>query len=313
VARLRKYWTGLITLGQEPHQPRPPFQGARWRATLAPQRRRPPRVSEGQEVVLHAGSWAAAQRALNLIQGCHQLVEGGPLPFAVHLIAHNSREPEWMENERRIALSRMSVSAADFPMACAIAAKASRRRKWAYAVAKYKFSLSLYSVHPVDLEPFRSPHLSVSSFPTDHVILSHAIIAAYSAIEDLGLEIRASAGKPSRINGKWNPVVKEELEQRLTASRVNLGDTILWVVRGPKRKTEKKRSIPAAARAPWSAWTVRDSELHISDAIAYADWLRDCVASHGVKDLTRVLSPYDVVNVQQLAGRLIMESLGVWR
>lgn len=300
-------------MGDEPFQPKPPFKGAGWKASFAPQRRDPPTVYKGKEIVLHATSWASAQRALDLILGCHQLVLGDPHVFPIHPIAHNETEPEWMEEHERRAEVEKTYSTSDFPLACAVAAKASRRRHWVYAVAKYKFSLSLYSVHHMDLEPWKSPHLAVSSFPGDHVMFSHAIISAYSVVEDLGLEVRASAEKPSRINGKWNPVVKQDLEQRLTKSGVDLGETILWTVRGSKRKIEMRRPIPVATKAPWSAWIVRDSELQIIDAVAYSDWLRDCVASHGVKDLTRVLSPYDIINVQHLARRLLLESLGFWR
>jgi hypothetical protein len=248
-----------------------------------------------------------------LIQGCHQLVLGDPPGFPIHPIAYNETDPEWMEEHHRRAQVNKTYFTSDFPLACAVAAKASRRRYWVYAVAKYKFSLSLYSVDHEDLEPWKSPHLAISSFPGDHVMFSHAIISAYSVIEDLGLEVRASAQKPSLINGKWNPVVKQDLEQRLIKSGVDLRESILWTVRGPKRKIETRRPIPVKAKAPWSAWIVRDSELNVIDAVAYADWLRDCVASHGVKDLTRVLSPYDVINVQYLARRLLLESLGFWR
>jgi hypothetical protein len=313
--RQRTYRTGLVTLGDdEPHQPKPPFVGAGWKATLRPRRLRPTRVSEGREIILSAHSWVSAQRALDLIEGCHRVLRGDPsaIPQS-EVIAHNNAEPVWMEEWRRPLLAERFVSTGGFPLACAMAAKASRRLRFVYAVSKYKFSIFLYSVYHVDLEPFSSQHLAVSSFPWDHVMFSHAIISAYSAIEDLGLELRASSRNPSRINGQWNPIVKQELEARLLGSHVDLTETILWTIRGPRRKTERKRAIPAIAKADWARWTVRDSEVHITDAIAYADWLRDCVASHGVKNLTKVLSPYDVVNVQHLARRLILESLGFWR
>ena len=48
------------------------------------------------------------------------------------------------------------------------------------------------------------------------------------------------------------------------------------------------------------------------DAISYASWLRSKVASHNTKALTRGLSPYDVVNVQHLARRLLIEVLGIF-
>lgn len=302
----------MVTLGDEPHQPTPPFNGAGWQAALSPQRKRRGTIQGGEEVVLYASSWASAQRALDLIHGCHLLLRGDPDPFDVRLIAHNAHEPTWMGENERKALSVNMHSTSNFPLACAVAAKASRRREWVYAVCKYKFSLSLYSVHGVDLEPGLH-HLPISSFPADHVMFSHAIISAYSVLEDMGLQVRASHSNPSQINGKWNPVVKQHLEQRLSRSGVDLGETLLWTVRGPTRKIEKRRPLPLGVKAPWSAWIVRDSEIEVLDAIAYAEWLRSCVASHGVKDLARVLSPYDVINVQHLARRLLLESLGFWR
>ena len=307
------FWTGLITIGEEPFQPKPPFKGAGWRATLAPQRRDPPTVYKGKEIVLYAKSWVSAQRALDLIYGCHQLVYDTPPIISVQPIAHNETEPDWMQEDDRRQRVEMTLSTSDFPLACAIAAKASRRRQWVYAVAKFKCSQSLYAVHHMDLEPWYSAHLRISSFPDDHVMFSHAIISAYSVLEDLGLELRASASRPSRINGNWNPAVKQDLELRLGKAGVDLRETILWTVRGSKRRIERRRPIPPSKKASWSGWFVRDSELTLTDAIAYADWLRDRVASHAAKELTRALSPYDVVNVQDLARRLLLECLGFWR
>jgi hypothetical protein len=264
-------------------------------------------------VVLYTSSWASAQRALDLIHGCHQLLRGDPDVFRIGLIANNSQEPDWMDEDKRSALLRETYETSGFPLACAVAAKASRRRQWVYAVAKYKFSLSLYSVHHVDLEPWRAPHLAVSPFPGDHVMFSHAIISAYSVVEDLKFTLQASSTNPSRINGEWNPAVKKDLEGRLTKAGINLGEPILWTARGPQRRIEKRRALPDGTMAPWSVWIVRDSDIPIIDAIAYAEWLRSGVASHSVKDLTGVLSPYDVINVQHVARRLMLETLGFWR
>lgn len=302
----------MITLGDEQFQPEPPFTGAGWQATLSPQRSRTHKKKGGKEVILHASSWASAQRALDLILGCHELVQGTHV-FDIHLVANNADEPGWMEEDERNALREQTYGTTDIPLACAIAAKASRRRKWVYAIAKHKFSLSLYQVHHMDIEPWVTPHLPISSFPSDHVKFSYSIISAYSVIEDLGLEVRASHQKPSQINGEWNPDVKQDLEKRLVKAGVDLTETLLWTVRGPKRKIEMRRPLPAGSKAPWSAWIIRDSEIQVVDAIKYASWLRGPVASHGVKDLTPSLSPYDVVNVQHLARRLLLESLGFWR
>jgi hypothetical protein len=307
----RKFWTGLITLGHEEFQPDPQFRGAGWHATLSAPKNRPHVTKGGKEVILHASTWSTAQRALDLIHGCRLLIQG-PDVIGFKLVAHNREDPVGLKEHER-ELIRQTLSTTDIPRACAIAAKASRRRMWVYGVAKYKFSLGVQAVHIMDLEPWHSPHLPVSSFPDDHVRFSHAIVAAHSVLEDLGLEIRATAQNPSRIKGKWNSVVKQDLEDRLIKAGVDLKEQLLWTVRGPKRKIETIRPIPPGRRAPWSAWIIRDTEIPIVDAIARADWLRDKIASHSVKDLTRSLSPYDVENVQHLARRLLLETLGFWR
>lgn len=303
----------MIVNPEAPYQPSPLFNGAGWTVDYGPQRKDPPEVYKGMEILVHASSWVSAQRALDLIHGCHQLVRGDPNLFDIHLIAHNAKEPDWMELEQRRELVDNTYSTVDLPLACAVAAKASRRRHWVYAVAKYKFSLWLYSVHHMDMEPHFMPHLSVSKFPGDHVLFCHAIISAFAAIEDLGLNVPAGHGRPSRIGDDWNPEVKADLERRLRAAGVDLVEKFLWTVRGPRRKIEKSRPVPSLSKARWSVGPVRDCEVHITDAIAYASWLRDRVAAHTVKDLTRVLSPYDVVNVQDVARRLLLEALGFWR
>jgi len=169
------------------------------------------------------------------------------------------------------------------------------------------------SIHHIDLEPWKAPYRAVSSFPGDQVMLSYAIISSYSVVEDQKLTLQASSKNPSRIKGKWNPAVKWDLEERLHRAGVDLKEPILWLARGPQRKIEKRREIPDGTNAPWSASIVRDTEIPIIDAIAYAEWLRSGVASHAVNDLTPVLSPYDVINAQHVARRLLLETLGSWR
>jgi hypothetical protein len=300
----------MIALGNESGQPKPPFTGAGWRAGFAAQRKRPPSVYRGKEIVLYANTWQSAQRALDLIRGCHQLLRGDPDVFPVQLVAHNDNEPEAMEPEERAAQEMWSTT--NIPLACLLAAKASRRARWVYAVTKYRFSLSLYSVHHVDLEPWRAPHLPTSSFPGDHVMFCHAIISAFSAIEQMEFDLKASGARPSRRNGEWNPVIKQDLEKRLKRGGISIQEPILWTVRGPQRRIEKRRNLPQGSRAPWSAKIVRDSEIPIIDAIAYAEWLRDKVASHAANHLTAALSPYDVINVQHVTRRLLLETLGFW-
>jgi len=184
-----------------------------------------------------------------------------------------------------------------------------------YAVAKYKFSISLVGIHHMDMEPGYGIYRGVSPYPDDHVRISQSIIAAFGAIEDLGLDVPAGHGKPSRIGDQWNPPVKADLDLRLARAGVGGAETLLWTVRGPARRLERRRPLPSGSRPSWAWGPVRDIQIPVADAIAYASWLRDRVASHNVKDLTPSLSPYDAVNVQHLARFLILVSTDfrVWR
>ena len=309
----RMFFTGLLIGPDEAGQPSPQFKGAGWDVTFIKEKRDLSKLENARVVVISAKSWHRAQYALNLVLSSILLYSGEP-PFSeMNLVAYNDDEPEFNNPLYRKAVTKRYMGTVDIPIACAIAAKVSRKRKWVYALTKYKFSICLYGMFSADLEPFRSPYLSVSPFPEDHIKFSQAIVSAYSGIEDLGLEIRASEKRPSRINGKWNTPVRRDLEDRLESASIDLNDTTLWTIRGPKRKIEKKRTIPSFEKASWAGGAVRDAEIEMVDAIAYSGWLRDCVASHSVKELTKVLSPYDVVNVQHLARRLILETIGYWR
>ena len=63
-------------------------------------------------------------------------------------------------------------------------------------------------------------------------------------------------------------------------------------------------------KAEWARWNVRDGEMQIIDAINYASFMRSSIAAHkSDHKMIRVLSIYDVANVQFLARRLILERM----
>lgn len=302
------FYTGLIRPHRETWPPSP-FKGAGWTARFAKPHPSSPTIG-GQEVVISARTAATAQAAVNLIVSSIDLGQGEAILAGNHFPVHRRGEQGF--DEESLTWRRREVSVGGgIPLGCEIAARGSRSRRHTYAIAKYSFSIMTYSTPQVDLEPWRAPHLKISTFPDDHVMFAYAILAAYSAIEDLGAELRASTNKPSRIKGAWNPAVKGELEARLRSLGVNVDEPIMWILRGPKRRIERRREVPVVARMQWARGPVRDADITLVDAIAYADWLRDKAAAHAAGDLTEVLSPYDVTNVQHLAQRLILEVLGV--
>jgi hypothetical protein len=308
---VRQYRTGLVAVSRpHPKDPKPPYKGKAWRATIE-RYKRDVMHTTGQEIIISAKSPETAQRALNLIMASHYLLEGDPPVWPIELIAYRDQDLVNLEETERHSVTAKFFSTVGLRLACSLAAKASFRRANVYAIFKYHFSVSLYSNFAVDLEPFSS-HISVSPYPSDHIVFCHSIISAYSAIEELGLQVRASSEKPSKIKGEWNPPVKKDLEDRLQRAGIDLNETLLWTLRGPRRRIELIRPPRTLEREPWSIGSVRDAEVSVVDAIADVSWLRSFVASHKIKDVSAVLSPYDVANAQHLARRLILESMGFW-
>jgi hypothetical protein len=208
---------------------------------------------------------------------------------------------------------RATCSYFDIPLACQLARNTTRRRARMYALSKLWLSFQIFSVDPMDLDPSHSATIPKSLNPVDQVSYATAIVLAYSVIEELGLGIRASAQRPSTVNGAWNPEVKEELEVRLRAAEIDTAENYDWQIRGSKTKLEHERPARKIKRSPWAKWYVRDVEVALVDAIAHVSWLRSKVSAHRTKyELARVLSVYDVANAQFLARRLFLESGGFW-
>lgn len=267
------------------------------------------------EVIIDSKTQVGAQRALNLILACISLYAGEPvIPFLdVEALAYRDEDIKSLPLDEKVQFSRRHWLS-HIPISCVIAAKASHRRKYIYAISKYSFSITNFSLFHVELDPFMAQHIPVSPYPDDHVRFCYAIVSAYSLLEELGLEIRASQDNPSMIGGKWNPSVKKNLENRLRRAGINLKETLSWTLRGPKKKIELEKSPLLLSKEKWAyGLMVRDASIELLDAIAYASWLRSYVSSHKTKDITTAVSAYDVINVQHLARRLILESLGYWR
>lgn len=294
--------------------PKPPFKGRGWHIEYNDYKDKH-RIDIQKEVIIFALNKLTAQKTLNLILNCLELYSGQPTsPFGdLSLLAYNEEDHEFIESHQFKDRQCSYISTSGIPVACLIASKVCQKKKYIYALAKYKFSVALYNEFAVDLEPWSAPHLPISQHPEEHIVFCHAIISAYSVLEELGLEVRASHKNPRIIKGEWNPKVQKDLENRLEKAGVNLLEQFLWVIRGPKRKLEARNQIPIIEKMHWSSGPVKDAKVDILEAIAYASWLRSKVSSHKTKDITASISPYEVNNSQGLARRLFLESLGLWR
>ncbi len=202
-----------------------------------------------------------------------------------------------------------------------LASLASRDNNLTNSIVKYQLSTEIYSQHYIDLQ--EGLNWKTTDFNFIQIRFAYAIIAAYSIIEELGLDINASTDKPSKLeNGDWNPVVLENLVNRLKNSNINIQKDISWMIRGYETEIEKKRPIKITRVAEWSDPTdsehdfikkVKDGYVYLPDAINHISFLRSSISSHKVGEKIKNLSVYDVFNAQFLARRLILEKVGLWK
>jgi len=280
-----------------------------WSVVFKEDSRPEPPVFNGRLVFVRATSRDAAQKASNQIGAALNLIVADHLVEYIPVVPSDELAEGPEDQSRRLPTS----STPGIPLACRLAAKASFRKKYQYCLAKYHLATRLCSVPFVDLDPHHAPHFPVSSLPEDHVLASTSIILSYSIIEELGFDVRANRKRPSLIKGKWNPAVRCNLESRLSESRIRTNEPFLWLQRGAPTRIARTRRIPTLASAPWAYAHVRDKEVSLCDAIAYASWLRSRIASHKLGPLAGSLSMYDVTSVRHLARRLLLETLGFWR
>ncbi len=200
------------------------------------------------------------------------------------------------------------------PVICMIAAKASYRKEYQYALFKHLTSLELISSDSIVFDPSEwTPGKYVSLSIDYRVKCAYAIVIAYSVIEELSLEPRASEKSPSYIDGKWNPIVKNELEGRLVKAGINLEETFPWILRDTPTKLERVRKPRIKSKANWAFGKIRDGEIEVIDALTRASWLRSKVSAHKLRELASSLNYYEVNNVQRLARRLLLEKMGFWK
>jgi len=272
----------------------------------------------GGEALIFAKNRLAAQRRLHLINSAKAVFDGSLINTLEYPLAlpfsHDDLEDlqeYWADVPGEPGFANVMTQGVE--TSCRIACKASWRRYREYALHKLHQSYRSASVHLVDTHPRWEPKLfGVVPDTLDHVQFGSAITLAYSAIEELQLEIRSSAKKPFKLTtGAWNPVVQTDLENRLTAAGVDHTRDLPLIVRGTPTKIERQVKTPRGKREPWSRGpVVRDSRVSLIDALQHARWLRNKVTSHRFGELSGSLTIYDVVNVQLLARRLVLEHLG---
>ena len=268
-----------------------------------------------KEIVVYTQTVDRAQYVVDMVLAAYCLYTGEILTFDP-VPVFTKRAQTIKETEKHIlAGGGHSIGTYNLPTSCLIAAKASQKNIYQYGIFKYLLSCRTVPLGTRSLDPQGDwePGKVVSELPEVHVFNANAIILGYSVLEELSLDIHASSGIPSRINGRWNPVVKKDLQERLIKGGINLSENILWNLRDTPTRIERVRKPPSLQKCEWARFRVRDIYVDIIEAIAYASWLRSKVSAHRLSMLAKSLTIYDVANVQHLARRLLLETLGFWR
>lgn len=324
---LLAFHTGLLALDYN-RFPQPPYKGNGWHLGFVKPASELPigsaivgdKIYPAKEAIIWAKNEVDAQRAADLIHAGRLLIDGSNLLSHIYPGEHapiqqadNSKGGP-NDGDRTGFPPGTPVITPLIPLACLIAARASLRLQYVYAMAKIRLSFETYSLPAGELDPHHRDNVPKSRLPEDHVRLAFAIVVAYSCIEELGFAIHASSERPSKVDGRWNPVVKEELEARLCRGHIDLQEPFHWNLRGPRTLIEKRRLPEIVQKAKWARYHVRDGKMEVIDAINYVSFLRSKVSAHKAdKRLVRVLSVYDVANAQFLARRLLLEKMGFWR
>jgi len=269
-----------------------------------------------KEVIINCEKEETADNFVSLIHA--GILLGYPMNLNFHPISETC-EVGYIKNEllRKSPMHKWFTYHENVFYGCLLAKRAWRNPSVRYAMHKWRLSLDLDSFTPHSASP-RQGQIFPTHYPDDtyHVKAAFAVIAAFSAIEELGLEVRSSAKKPRFVGDakdQWNPDVFEDIEKRLREIGIDPSEKFEWVVRGQQRTIENEFKPVLGKGSSWgNDDDVRDRTLSIVDAIHYSSLVRNFIAAHKFSKFVGELGPYDVFNVQSIARRLIMSSLGVW-
>lgn len=205
----------------------------------------------------------------------------------------------------------------DLPLATAVAARAWPDKSLVYAIHKLALSLEMesitwWSTHPRYGQIF-DKHTERHS---GHVRTSAAINLAFSAIEEIKLQVKSSATNKRFLDnetGEWGPKVLHDILERLRNAGIDVEQRLNWVVRGEASKSEEGIKPTLGMPAPYfDNQIVRDLELTIPEALHISSFIRNYMTAHGFSEASAFLGPYEVFNVQSLARRLILSKCQLW-
>lgn len=282
-----------------------------------------PDDTPGQLVVVQADKECLATNVVHLACACHDVIEGNPgerigLRPAFEIPTDREDRESVFRNvfQTRGYFDKFYCSRL-IPVAAQMAATAWPNKSLVYAIHKLARSLAeesitWWSTHPYHGQVFEKE----STEHSHHVTTSIAINLAFSAIEELELQVKSSQKKPrftDNETGRWNQTVLDETEKRLVDSGIDPEETIEWVLRGHETLAEDHIKPNLGIPSPSSVnRNVRDVTLTLPEALHFCSYIRNFMTAHRFREVTECLGPYEVHNVQSVARKLILQKSGFW-
>jgi hypothetical protein len=262
------------------------------------------------ELVIEAKNFTQARRVMRLIIAGFalsemQLIEDDAIPVPDDMAEWPSRITRNLD----VLLNTKSATHGYF-RAAQIAAKASKKMVWQHALAKYYHGFRSGGHHWMETHPNYGENTATTSDPMEYIDFALSIVTFFSVIEEMDLQVKASAKKPSKLpTGEWNPEVLDDLKKRMEAVGIPSDSTMTWILRGSPTRIEKQHKPPEGQPTDWTAGRVRDREIPLYDAINYASLLRSRVSAHRTSARTKSLTLAHTINVQMLARDLLLRVL----
>ena len=263
------------------------------------------------EISILAKSRRDAQYALKLILLGDLLANREQPNMALYYVVPPDESEPSPEDHPAFGQHRLlSRASTGLTNAALIGARLSQRKSWQSAAWKYFYACDQCPIEWRDTHPYYSDYRPISGNPEEFIRYANSIVAAYSVMEHLGFEIRASKDNPSILaDGSPNRKVREDVHARLRDGNVNPEWPVVWQVRAPLTRLTMKRKVPGT-KADWATRSIRDKMIPTIDALYHDSFLRSKVGAHAANSLTKSLSIYDVHNVQQLAWCILMQTIG---
>jgi len=182
------------------------------------------------ELVICAQDFIAAQHALQLVVATISICQTALYFPDEHVAVPLDTEERAQFEFKSFNLHGAGLQSSGLAAAAKLAARASLTRRHQYAIWKAFSSLRIAPISFSSTHPSYGAWYGVENLPKYHAEFGAAISLAYSAIEELGLELRSLNNKPTRQNGLWDRDARADVEKRLSMAGIPLEKEILWLV-----------------------------------------------------------------------------------